>query len=203
MTDHVIYLKGGREIAAGEPVDVVTRYESDMADQAVISVPSNLSPKAGAQEPTGLRVVAVRFEGDKGIPLSELRSGAAARLIIEYVAERHIEQLVVTLLVREMAEEMRLVLNLNSERDGAVFKVQPGQGRVELNFPHTVLGPGLYVAKVLLGTPSFYVFDAIESYRFLVRADASMSQCAVYQPRSWHAASEGQVVRALGTREAQ
>jgi lipopolysaccharide transport system ATP-binding protein len=201
MTDHVIYLKAGLEVAAGEPADVVARYESDMADQPSLTAFGIRSHGADAQSSTGLRITDIGLENEHGVPMSELRSGAPARMVIRYLAERHVDQLVVTLLVREMAEEMRLILNLNSGRDGAQLTISPGPGRVELALPHTVLGPGLYVAKVLLGTAGYYVFDAIESYRFLVRADTGMNQCALYQPRSWRAASETGERRALGARD--
>jgi lipopolysaccharide transport system ATP-binding protein len=155
-----------------------------MADQPALAASSSRSDAADAQPPTGLRITDLYFEDECGVTMSELRSGTPARLVIRYLAERPVDQLEVTFLVRGMAEEMRLILNLNSARDGASLSVPPGPGRVALDLPYMVLGPGLYVAKVLLGTTGYYVFDAVESYRFLVRADTGMNQCALYQPRA-------------------
>jgi lipopolysaccharide transport system ATP-binding protein len=184
MTQHVLYLRAGREIAAGDPVEVVTRYEEDMAEQ-IGGDSTAASAQASGQAATDLRIAGLRFEDEHGQRITELRSSASARLVIDYLAERSVDNLVVTLLVREMSDELELVLNLNSDRDGVALPVAVGPGRVELEFPHTVLGPGLYVAKLLLGTRAFHVFDAVEAFRFLVRPGKGMAQCALYQPRSW------------------
>jgi lipopolysaccharide transport system ATP-binding protein len=194
----VIYLKRGREVASGDPAEVVTRYEEDMAEERPATLAQSVEG-AGAVSNTGVRIVQAHLENEDGAHMSELRSGAPARLVVEYEAHQSVDNLVVTLLVREMAEEMQLVLNLNSSREGATFRLKPGAGRLELELPFTVLGPGLYVAKLILGTPSFYVFDAIESFRFLVRTGKGMPQSTLYQPHSWKHVTLDAVTKRVAT----
>ncbi len=184
MTNNAIYLCNGREVATGDPVRVVMRYEQDMAaisTPPVATCPAELASGAKIE----LRITEVGFQSPNGKPLKELRSGQPAKLVVKYSSICHVGNLVVTVLIRELSEDMQLLLNLNSERDGAALIVEPGLGLIELDLPAVTLGPGVYSAKIALGTTVFYVFDAVEDHRFIVKFASCMSQCAFYQPRSW------------------
>ncbi len=185
MTNDAIYLRKGREIATGDPVRVVMQYEQDMAaisaPPPVATCPAELA--SGAK--TELRITEVGFQSPRGKLLKELRSGQPAKLVVKYSSSCRVGNLVITVLIRELSEDMRLLLNLNSDRDSAVLIVEPGLGLIELDLPAVTLGPGVYSAKIALGTTLFYVFDAVEDHRFIVKADSDMSQCAFYQARSW------------------
>jgi lipopolysaccharide transport system ATP-binding protein len=189
MTNNAIYLRGGREVVAGDPVQVVMQYEQDMA--AISTLPVARSPAAeAASKENDLRITEVTFTSPNGKLLKQLVSGQPARLLIKYIAKRPIQDLVVTVLIRELSEDMRLLLNINSGRDGSTLRVERGRGSIALDFPAVTLGPGLYTAKIALGNLVFYIFDAVEEHRFLVTADNNMSQCAFYQPRAWQVFSD-------------
>jgi lipopolysaccharide transport system ATP-binding protein len=100
---------------------------------------------------------------------------------------------------------MRLLLNLSSGRDSAALQIEPGAGQIELDLPTVTLGPGLYSAKIALGTSLFYVFDAVEEHRFIVNADPQMSQCVFFQPRNWRIAAEpvGEVSPVAGSNQSR
>jgi lipopolysaccharide transport system ATP-binding protein len=188
LSDHVIYLRQGHVAASGEPVQVVTRYENDMSDahgRLPTGANAEAKPVAPALGATGLQLAEVFFADESGARLPELQSGRVARLVVRYTAARAIKNVYLSVLIRELTDQARLVLNLNSGRDGEVLEIRPGPGQIELTFPQTVLGPGLYVAKVMLTDPTFYVFDALEEHRFVVRAAGGMNECAFYQPRRW------------------
>jgi lipopolysaccharide transport system ATP-binding protein len=192
MTNNALYLRKGREIAFGDPVRVVSQYEHDMT---TISTPPVLKGvgEGTAKAEAHVRILKVGFVGPSGEAVKELRTGRPAKLIIKCSAHQRIENLVVTVLIREMSEETRLLLNLNNDRDGSQLALEAGLGEIELEFPSVTLGAGLYTAKIALSAGSFYVFDAVEDHRFIVRADSHMSQCVFFQPRNWRIRAEPEI----------
>ena len=109
---------------------------------------------------------------------------------VRYQAAKEITNVGLGILVRELAAEGDVVLNLHSERDGRLFTLAPGRGAIDLVFPQVGLKPGVYTAKVYLSAPGLYVYDQIDSYRFRVVAERSMSQCLFFQPREWRLRTE-------------
>jgi lipopolysaccharide transport system ATP-binding protein len=183
MTNNALYLKKGRVAAAGDPVRVVTRYEQDVA--AVSAPPASAQGESTSSAGTEVKITGVAFTNSQGKVHKELKTGQPARLVIKYDAAKQVANLIVTMLIRELSEDMRLLLNLNSGRDGAHLVAESGSGVIELDLSVVTLGPGLYTAKIVLSSDFFYVFDAVEDHRFVVRADADMTSCAFFQPRKW------------------
>ena len=188
MTSRVLYLHKGRKVVEGDAVSVMTRYEEDL-----LAV-SDLNPQAGlaagasprANE-LGLWIESVDFVDEKGLIAEPLVSGRPIRLSIRYRATRDVQDVGVTVLVRELADENEVVQNLSSERDGELFTIAPGSGSLDLSLPVLGFRPGLYTAKIYLSSPGMFQYDMVEQYRFRVTAGANMSQCLYYQPREWSA----------------
>lgn len=183
MTNNALYLKKGHVAAAGDPVRVVTQYEQDVA--AVSVPPANAQTQSSYSAGAEVNITGVAFTDSQGSPLKELKTGQPVRLVVKYEAAAQVVNLVVTVLMRELSEDMRLLLNLNSGRDGAHLAAESGTGIIDLELPVLTLGPGLYTAKIVLSSDFFYVLDAVEDHRFVVRADADMTNCAFFQPRKW------------------
>jgi lipopolysaccharide transport system ATP-binding protein len=187
MSEHVIYLRQGRVAASGEPGRVVTQYENDMSDVpgAPALSASHAASMSRAAGDSGVSILDVFFSDDDGLPLREVLAGHNASLNIRYDATRSVASLHVTVLIRNLSRGGELVLNLSSGRDNQPLSIDPGEGYLQLTLRPVVLGTGLYVAKVIVAEASFYIFDAMEEYRFVVRAEAGMNECALFQPRKW------------------
>lgn len=68
--------------------------------------------------------------------------------------------------------------------DNVRLQIAPGQIELQVRMPHFGLAPGVYSAKIYVrqGVRSF---DVVESFRFTVKTERTMSRCLFYQPRTW------------------
>ena len=53
-----------------------------------------------------------------------------------------------------------------------------------MHMPYCCLKPGMYNVKVIMREGT-YSFDAVESFRFIVKATKMTNQSLFYQPRMW------------------
>jgi lipopolysaccharide transport system ATP-binding protein len=169
----------------------VTQYENDMSDvPGLPALSPSLSPShaVGVPRTAGAAELSVRdvfFADEGGRPLREVLAGRNASLNVQYDARRRVVDLHFSVLIRNLSRGSELVLNLSSGRDNQPLAIESGEGYLELKLTPVVLGPGLYVAKIVLADASFYIFDAMEEYRFVVRAETGMNECVLFQPREW------------------
>ena len=189
MADRVIYVAKGRKVMEGYPAAVMARYEEDLLGDGDLK-PGSSESVEGRPNGLGVGIESVGFFGDAGSPVDPVVSGRSARMSVRYQAAKEITNVGLGILVRELAAEGDVVLNLHSERDGRLFTLAPGRGAIDLVFPQVGLKPGVYTAKVYLSAPGLYVYDQIDSYRFRVVAERSMSQCLFFQPREWRLRTE-------------
>ena len=189
MSDTVVYLRDGHVAASGPPTDVVSQYENDMSDvsSSISAHDQTLRSRSRNQAPLEVAIREVYLAQDSGERLHEACAGRDAVLHVRYIASRPVDDLHFAVLVRNLSHGGELVLNLNSGRDAQPLRIDPGEGVLCLHFRPLVLGPGAYVAKVVLADATFYIFDALEEFRFLVRGEANMNECLVFQPRVWSA----------------
>jgi lipopolysaccharide transport system ATP-binding protein len=187
MAEHVIYLRQGHVVASGDPGPVVTQYENDMSDVPATLTTSGAHASSTPRAAGGcdVSILDVFFSDDDEQPLREVFAGHNASLNVRYDATRPVAALHLSILIRNLSRGGELVLNLSSGRENHPLSVERGEGYLQLKLRPVVLGPGLYVAKVVLADASFYIFDAMEEYRFVVRAETGMNECALFQPREW------------------
>ena len=186
LCDSVLYLSKGVQRRLGDPAEVVAQYEADTLDSRAASTGTHLvlDEKSEANS-TGVDITEIFVAGPDGRPATQLFTGDPGSLCIGYRARRPTRQVGVQTLIRELALEMELVLNLNSERDGISFDLDATRGTIRIDFPVCSLRPGLYVAKILLVSGDYYMFDAVESYRFSVGTRRPFVQSKFHQPRNW------------------
>jgi lipopolysaccharide transport system ATP-binding protein len=186
MADRAIYLSRGEKILEGDPATVMSRYEEDLLGAPDADLKGR-SAQAAVQsdEGRGVTIESICFFGESGSIMDPVLSGRPARMSVRYKAAWEVPDVGLGILVRELAEESDVVLNLHSERDGRLFTLAPGSGTMDLIFPLVGLRPGLYTARVYLSSPGLYLYDLVDSYRFRVVAKESMSQCLYFQPREW------------------
>jgi lipopolysaccharide transport system ATP-binding protein len=186
IADRVVYLSKGKKVTEGDPATVMSRYEEDLLGTPDTSLKSRNAQSAWrGEEGLGVTIESIGFFNDTGFTIDPVLSGRSARMSVRYTAAREIGNVGLGILVRELADESDVVLNLHSERDGQLFRLAAGTGAIDLIFPHVGLKPGLYTARIYLSSPGMYLYDLVDSYRFRVAAMENMSQCLYFQPREW------------------
>lgn len=186
LSDRVLYLSKGVQKQLGAPADVVAQYERDMLDTGVGGTSGRLIfPEKPEGKSTGLDIAELSTTDANGRPATCLLTGEPGGLAVGYRAKVAAKDVAVMILIRELSDEMELLLNLNSERDGSSYSLEPGRGVLRVHFPVCSLRPGLYVAKMLLLSGDHYVFDAVEAYRFRVESRQTFVQSRFHQQRQW------------------
>lgn len=186
MTDKVLYLMHGKEVVSGDPAVVMTQYEEDMIGKGASIVPGQLNlPVKPKGETTGLDITHLSFRDETGVLLNALVSGQRAVFCVGCTAQREMENVSLSILVKDVSGEEGNVLNLSSERDGYVFCLNEGHAELFMDMPYCGLKPGIYVMKAYLHKAGLHIYDVVESFYFRVSGDGGMTQCVYFQPRNW------------------
>ncbi|MEJ7618254.1 MAG: ABC transporter ATP-binding protein [Pyrinomonadaceae bacterium] len=188
ICNSAIYLSGGRIIADGPPDAVMTKYEEDLFTQGPEKIVGQLQlPEKPAQQSTGLDILALYFRDQAGNMLEAPSSGETVYFCVKCRARAEMSRVGVSVLIRELFGDGECVLNLSSEKDDCLLDLASGETELQLHMPYCGLKPGSYTMKVYVSKRPLHIYDAVESFRFTVKAIEGMSQCSFYQPRSWTA----------------
>lgn len=185
VCDSSIYLSKGQLITSGETETVIRKYEEDLCLSGAESALGKLIlPEKPAHESVGLDITAVFFRDEQGNLLEAPLSGEPAYLCVECKAHQKIDQANLGLLVTALSGENGLVQYITSNCDREDLTILPGHSEVQMYMPYCSFIPGVYSAKIYIrkGVKSF---DIVESFRFTVKTNKTISRCLFYQPRTW------------------
>ncbi len=186
ICDSAIYLSKGRLLATGTADEVLRKYEEDLFGVAgESSANSLLLPVKPEGESSGLDIVSLHFKDELGEPLAMPTSGEPLTFCVACKVSKRIEDVNLTLLVREQAGEGEWVLRLSTVDDGSGWKVSPGEHEMHVEMPYCGLRPGHYVMKMNVSEGAFYLLDAVETFSFSVGGSRGVSNSSFYQQRSW------------------
>jgi len=187
ICNSAIYLSKGELITWGTADAVMSRYEEDLfrTDEAN-SISALFVAEKPITESTGLDIVGLYFKDERGNMLSAPESGEPAYLCVRCKAHRRLDNLILTVLVREVLGEGDCVLNLSSDKDNTLFAVEAGETELQLRMPLLCLRRGNYVVKTYVSQPPFNIYDVVEAFRFTVES-TGLSQGSFFQPRTWEA----------------
>jgi len=181
------YLSKGKLIATGEIDAVVRQYEEDLClGGKEQSVGHLFLPRKSKSESSGIDIVSLCFKDEHGNILETPISGEPASLCVECHADKQVEQANLCVTITDVGGENGRILYLTSGSDNESLKVFPGKNELQLQLPYCGLVPGVYSAKIFIKEGA-YSFDAVESFRFTVKATKMTSQALFYQPRKWKA----------------
>lgn len=185
VCDRSVYLTNGQLIMEGDTEVVIRKYEEDLCLSGTeIATGEMILPEKLETESLGLDILALSFKDANGQVLPELMTGEPAYLSIECKSYKTIEDVNVKILVKALSGEHEMVLYVTSDTDGAMLKIVPGQAEIQMQMPFCGLTPGVYRAKIYVRQGE-YAFDGVESFRFTVKSERTISRCLYYQPRSW------------------
>ena len=183
-----VYLSHGKVMAEGETSLVLSEYERDTFGTSFedSSEPLRLPPKRPEESP-GLDITSVCFKDEYGSSLVSPLTGKPASICVRCKAHRAMNGVNLIVAVSNMSVENERVLYLSSHYDGRPMNIEPGEVELQLELPYCGLSAGLYSAKIVVAEKSVQTLDAVESFRFRVRAESTTVQNLFYQPREWRA----------------
>jgi lipopolysaccharide transport system ATP-binding protein len=183
MCDHAIYMKKGSAILAGEPYEIMSRFEEDMTTQPASEV-AGVFERVEVDEKQELVIQRLELM-ENGTRSESLTTGKNAAIAVRIKCNQDQSDVVLSLLIRELSGESETVLHLSSDTEGCFFSFDQGLHELFVEMQVCGLTPGLYTAKVYIHKQPFYMLDAIEYFVFRVRADKSFKQCIYFQPVIW------------------
>ncbi|MGM3307854.1 ABC transporter ATP-binding protein [Anabaena sp. WFMT] len=185
VCDSSIYLSKGEVITSGKTETVIRKYEEDLclsgSESALGKMILSEKPEA---ESLGLDITAVFFRDEQGDFLEAPLSGEPAYLCVECKSYQKITQANLGILVTALSGENGLVQYITSNSDQELLTILPGKSEIQMYMPYCSFIPGVYSAKIYIrrGVQSF---DIVESFRFTVKTNKTISRCLFYQPRKW------------------
>lgn len=191
LCNTAVFLQRGEVIMQGSAEDVIGRYEQSLGDYKKKKAKKKTKKKAlpieeaKPQAQTEISIESFNFIDENEQPTEALASGQPATLLIRCQVYEPVENAIVHVMIREPNKGSECMLNMNSDRDGQMFNLQPGLREIRLHFPQCGLRPQAYLVKVTISRPPFYVFDISSANPFEVKPDQNMNQCQFYQPRQW------------------
>jgi len=187
-----VYLSKGKLIASGDTEAVIRKYEEDLC---LIGTENALGkmvlPEKPEKESLGLDIVSLSFKDEQGKAIDTLLSGESAYLCVECKAYKEVKNANLGLLVTALSGENGLVLYLTSSSDNEKLTVPPGKSEIQMYMPYCSLIPGVYSAKIYI-KKGVYSFDIVDSFRFTVKTNKTISRCLFYQPRKWQVVSKNE-----------
>ncbi|MBD2166555.1 ABC transporter ATP-binding protein [Calothrix sp. FACHB-156] len=151
ICDRALWLQGGRIVAYGEPEFVAEQYTAEMHQQTRKRTPAR--PVRLTNSGLELRVNENRFGSlemeitqVKMLPSSEINSGDALTLEIEYFSNQLIEFPIFSIDISR--ENGQVCFQTNTERTGLTFQKILDQGKIKLHIDRLDLAGGKYFIDI-------------------------------------------------------
>ncbi len=185
-----IYLSKGKFIASGETESIIKKYEEDLCINGKHNASGKMVlPEKPESQSTGLDIVSICFKDRQGNFLEKPLAGEPAYLCVECKAYKNIEGGNLSIVVKALSGENDRILYLTSNTDTEELTIPSGKSEIQMYMPYCGLIPGVYTAKISLKR-GVELFDIVESFRFTVTANKTISRCVFYQPREWQVVSK-------------
>jgi len=157
LCDEVLWLRQGQIVAYGEPEIVVGQYVAEMADQTRRRTPP-VTPTLRTSSGTTLQInknrfgslemeiTAVHLLDAQGMPVSEMVSGQALQVEIDYHAPAPIQMPIVGVTISR--EDGFVCYDTHTEAEGIKLGEREGEGRISLVVDRLDLVQGVYFVDV-------------------------------------------------------
>ncbi len=186
VSTSAVYLQKGRTLAVGSPEAIIQKYEEDLFINGKLTMPGSISiPEKDSAESSGVDLLNIYFQDREGNNIEELATGKFADCVVGFKAHEKFQDISVRAEIKEIGGEGETVLFLSSYLDLQTFDIDSGKHKIHLTMPYIGLKPGIYTMNLNIRKGSNYIFDTVESFRFVVKGDAATFKNAFYQPHSW------------------
>lgn len=181
-----IYLSQGNMLLKGDTESVMNRYESNLFLNAVEKYSGFLSfPENNKADSLGLDITYLCFRNQVGNIIKSPQTGESVYFCVGCKASKNFDDISLAVLIKEISGEEEIVLNFSAYMDNCNLQVTVGDNEIQLYMPCLGLKAGAYNMKLHIAQTSLLLFDALESFRFIVSFDKSMNTCLYYQQRFW------------------
>jgi lipopolysaccharide transport system ATP-binding protein len=190
VCDSAAYLNKGNLVKVGDTAAVMRQYEEDLViNDQKRSAKGDIELTKPALEATELDIRKIFFRDAQGELLQQPVSGMPTDLCIECQVHQSIDNVGVTVIIREIGSGYDAILSVNCLHDKQVLSFNPGKHEIRLRMPYLGLKAGFYSIDIYAKRDRFCHLDAVEDFRFQVEMSDSMDRGLFYQPRSWHVVS--------------
>ncbi|MDV2995527.1 MAG: Vitamin B12 import ATP-binding protein BtuD [Chroococcidiopsis sp. SAG 2025] len=185
ICESAIYLLKGKVVTVGNTDSVVDKYEKDLFSNEIKAQSKLLFlTEKYENKQSDLNIISLCFKDEQGNLTRSLLSGETTYFCVEFKAYKEIKNVTLSFLIQETFGESEHVLCINTQQDGESWNILPGYYEIQLKMPYLGLKPSFYTLKLSISKNSYYMLDAVESFKFTVEGKG-MSQCLFYQPRTW------------------
>ncbi|MBD2526701.1 ABC transporter ATP-binding protein [Nostoc sp. FACHB-133] len=186
VCDSAIYLSNGKVVIADKTHKVMSRYEEDLFEfYSIASLGALFIPEKSADNTSGIDISYLCFKDEQGNIIEMPTSSLNSNFCVGVNVHSRFENVGLEVLIHDTFKENKRILRLSSFSDNKSFNLVPGQHELKIKMPYLCLRPGLYTMKVYVSLSSFFIFDAVEAYKFKVIESINMTECYFYQPRDW------------------
>lgn len=186
VCDLAVYISMGKVVSTGESDLIMNKYEEDIFSRpAEKSTGVLFLPQKSENDSLGLDINYLYFTDNKGNILNSIISGESAYLCVGCKAHKKLENVGITLLIKEQFGEGESVLRLSSFNDNESFSIVSPEQEIQIKMPYCCFKPSSYIMKLSISQGSLKLLDAVESFKFTVKGNENMSHCLFYQPRQW------------------
>ncbi|NJS16444.1 MAG: ABC transporter ATP-binding protein, partial [Nostocaceae cyanobacterium CSU_2_110] len=185
-----IFLKKGQLIASGDTEKVIRTYEEDLCLSGTENALGRMVlPPKPKEKSNGLDIVSLCFKDEQNNALPTLFTGEPAYLSVECKSYEHINSGNLGMLITALSGGEGLVLYLTTASDNQELVIPVGKSEIRMYMPYCSMVPGVYSARIYI-RDGVLSYDIVESFRFTVKANRTISRCQFYQPREWQVVSE-------------
>jgi lipopolysaccharide transport system ATP-binding protein len=189
VCESAVYLSAGKLIATGAVDKIVQRYEEDLFFGEAEKTTSFMKvPPKPREESMGLDITGLSFRDEEGNQQTELETSKPSTFCIDCVVHEPVDDLSIDVLIKDQLGEGEWMQRINNIDDQQPISLSPGQHQIQLQLPYCGLKPGIYTMKLSIRSGFLHYLDAVESFRFVVTSESSMTNCSFYQPRCWKVA---------------
>ena len=185
-----IFLKKGELLASGDTEKVIRTYEEDLCLSGKENALGRMVlPPKPKEKSNGLDIVSLCFKDEKDNNLENLFTGEPAYLSVECKSYEHINSANLGMLVTALSGGEGLVLYMTTTSDNQELEIPVGKSEIRMYMPYCSMIPGVYSARIYI-RDGVLSYDIVESFRFTVKANKTISRCQFYQPRKWQVVSK-------------
>jgi len=200
LCDQVLWLRAGRLVADGPAEEVADRYVSQFADETQRRTPQHRAEAAassgiplrmnenrfGSQE---VQIAEVRLLDSEFRSLVKLRSGAAMRVEIDYVAQRPVEKPIFGIEIT--TADGSVCCKLHDEAVASRALPAGSRGTVAVQFERLDLGAGSYFVNAGVYQSDWdYTYDYhYRTYPLQVGAGETQQEAPLHPPHRWESST--------------
>lgn len=186
VCDIAVYLLKGQQQKFGDIYSVISQYEQDLFISKSKSTLGVLNrPERKPTESNGLDITSLSFKNLQNERITSLVSGEAANLIIGCKVHKQINNIITRINFYNTQFATSPIQFLSNYNDRHNLDLVKGEHEIVIHFPYVCFKPGLYDLKIIIRNNALFTLDYVESFRFQVDSNGSMTTCEFYQPRSW------------------